>query len=613
MLTLHLQDRAALYEGMDEECGDHPPLHPFDKFKSERGPVVAKRIAELFVEVLAAAGVERIYGVAGDSLNGITDSVRRRNGIEWVGVRHEETAAFAAGAEAALTGKLAVCAGSCGPGNLHLINGLYDAHRSRVPVLAIAAQIPSQEIGSGYFQETHPEHLFKECSHFCELVSSPTQMPRTLEIAIQTALAKRGVAVVVLPGDIALLNAENDDRRVNFTFSQPYIVPRQEELDQLAAELNRATRVTILAGAGCAGAHDELIQLAVKLQAPIVHAMRGKEFIEYDNPHDVGMTGLLGFSSGYHAMMNCDALLMLGTDFPYQQFYPKNARILQVDLREEQLGRRSHLDLGLVGGIAETLPALLPRIAQKTDRSYLDACLSHYRDARKGLDDLATGKRGQRPIHPQYLAKILDQIAADDAVFTVDVGTPVIWAARYLTMNGHRRLLGSFNHGSMANALPQAIGAQISHPHRQVVALSGDGGFSMLMGDLLSLRQLNLPVKIVVFNNGSLGFVELEMKATGFVNHGTDLVNPDLAGIAKGAGVLGLHVDDPEQIRPALQEAFAHNGPALVDVAVNRQELAMPPSLKLDQIVDFNLYLIRAILNGRGDEIIDLARTNLFR
>ena len=574
---------------------------------------MAKRIAELFVEVLAAAGVERIYGVAGDSLNGITDSVRRRNGIEWVGVRHEETAAFAAGAEAALTGKLAVCAGSCGPGNLHLINGLYDAHRSRVPVLAIAAQIPSQEIGSGYFQETHPEHLFKECSHFCELVSSPVQMPRTLEIAIQTALAKRGVAVVVLPGDIALLNAENDDRRVNFTFSQPYIVPRPEELDQVAAELNRATRVTILAGAGCADAHDELIQLAAKLQAPIVHAMRGKEFIEYDNPHDVGMTGLLGFSSGYHAMMNCDALLMLGTDFPYQQFYPKNARILQIDLREDQLGRRSHLDLGFVGGIAETLPALLPRIAQKADRSYLDACLSHYRDARKGLDDLATGKRGQRPIHPQYLAKILDQIAADDAIFTVDVGTPVIWAARYLKMNGRRRLLGSFNHGSMANAMPQAIGAQISHPHRQVVALSGDGGFSMLMGDLLSLRQLNLPVKIVVFNNGSLGFVELEMKATGFVNHGTDLVNPDLAGIAKGAGVLGLHVDDPEQIRPALEEAFAHNGPVLVDVAVNRQELAMPPSLKLDQIVDFNLYLIRAILNGRGDEIIDLARTNLFR
>ena len=574
---------------------------------------MAKRVAELFVEVLAAAGVERIYGVAGDSLNGITDSVRRRNGMEWVGVRHEETAAFAAGAEAGLTGRLGVCAGSCGPGNLHLINGLYDAHRSRVPVLAIAAHIPSQEIGSGYFQETHPELLFKECSHYCELVSNPSQMPRTLEIAIQTALSKRGVSVVVLPGDVALLTAEDDDRRVNFTFAQPHIVPSPEELDRLAAELNRTRFTTILAGAGCAGAHDSLMELAGKLQAPIVHAMRGKEFIEYDNPYDVGMTGLLGFSSGYHAMMNCDTLLMLGTDFPYQQFYPKNARILQIDIREEQLGRRSHLDLGLVGGIAETLPALIPRIDQKSDRSYLNVCLNHYRETREGLNDLATGKPGQRPIHPQYLATILNEVSAEDAIFTVDVGTPVIWAARYLRMNGKRRLLGSFNHGSMANAMPQAIGAQISHPNRQVVALSGDGGLSMLMGDLLSLRQLNVPVKIVVFNNGSLGFVELEMKATGFVNHGTELVNPDLAAVAKGMGILGLHVDDPEQIRPALEQAFADDGPALVDVAVNRQELAMPPSLKLDQILDFNLYLIRAILNGRGDEIIDLAKTNLFR
>ena len=574
---------------------------------------MAKRVAELFVEILAAAGTERIYGVAGDSLNGITDSVRRRNGIEWVGLRHEETAAFAAGAEAALTGKLGVCAGSCGPGNLHLINGLYDAHRSRVPIVAIAAHIPSQEIGSGYFQETHPESLFKECSHFCELVSNPSQMPRTLEIAIQTALSKRGVSVVVLPGDIALLNTENDDRRVNFTFSQPHTVPRPEELDQLASELDRASRVTILAGAGCAGAHDQLIQLAAKLQAPIVHAMRGKEFVEYDNPYDVGMTGLLGFASGYHAMMNCETLLMLGTDFPYQQFYPKNARILQIDIRAEQLGRRSHLDLGLVGGIAETLSELLPRITQRTDRSYLEVCLSNYREARKGLDDLATGKPGQRPIHPQYVAKMLNEVASPETIFTVDVGTPVIWAARYLAMNGRRRLLSSFNHGSMANALPQAIGAQISHPGRQVIALSGDGGFSMLMGDLLSLRQLNLPVKVIVFNNGSLGFVELEMKATGFLQHGTDLVNPDFAKIAEGAGVLGLHVDDPEGVRPALEQAIAHDGPVLVDIAVNRQELAMPPSLKLDQIIDFNLYLIRAILNGRGDEIIDLARTNLFR
>jgi pyruvate dehydrogenase (quinone) len=574
---------------------------------------LAKKVAELFVEVLAAAGVERIYGVAGDSLNGITDAVRVRNGMEWVGVRHEETAAFAAGAEAALTGKLAACAGSCGPGNLHLINGLYDCHRSRVPVLAIAAHIPSQEIGSGYFQETHPELLFKECSHYCELVSHPSQMPRTLEIAIQTALAKKGVAVVVIPGDVALSEAVNTDRRVAFTYAQPNVTPRQQELDHLATELNDAKKVTILAGAGCAGAHDELVALAGKLQAPIVHALRGKEFIEYDNPYDVGMTGLLGFSSGYHAMMNCETLLMLGTDFPYQQFYPKNARILQIDIREEQLGRRSRIDLGVVGGVGETLQALLPAIKQKKNSGHLDASRDHYKEARKGLDDLATGKPGQLPIHPQYVAKVINDLAAEDAVFTADVGTPVIWAARYLTMNGKRRLLGSFNHGSMANALPQAIGAQISHPGRQVVTLSGDGGVSMLMGDLLSLRQLNLPVKVVVFNNGSLGFVELEMKATGFLSHGTDLVNPDFAMIAKGTGILGIHVDHPEEVRPALEQAFAHPGPALVDITVNRQELAMPPSLKLDQIVDFNLYMIKAILNGRGDEIVDLAKTNLFR
>lgn len=574
---------------------------------------MAKKIAEVFVDVLAAAGVERIYGVAGDSLNGITDSVRKRHGIDWIGVRHEETAAFAAGAEAALTGKLGVCAGSCGPGNLHLINGLYDANRSRIPVLAIAAHIPSREIGSAYFQETHPELLFKECSHYCELVSSPNQMPRILEIAIQTALSKRGVAVVVLPGDIALLNAEDDERRVNFTFAQPHVVPRPDELDRLANELNGAGRITILAGAGCSGAHDELIAIAGKLQAPIVHAMRGKEFIEYNNPFDVGMTGLLGFSSGYHAMMNCDALLILGTDFPYQQFYPGNARILQVDIREEQLGRRSHLDLGLVGDVGETISALLPRVVQKSDRDYLDACLNHYREARKGLDDLATGRPGQRPIHPQYVAKVLNEVAAEDAIFTVDVGTPVIWAARYLTMNGRRRLLSSFNHGSMANALPQAIGAQSAFRRRQVITMSGDGGFSMLLGDILSLRQLNLQVKVVVFNNGSLGFVELEMKATGFLKHGTDLENPDFTKIAEGAGLLAVHVDDPEEVRPALEKTLAHDGPALVDISVNRQELAMPPSLKLDQIVDFNLYMIRAILNGRGDEIVDLARTNLFR
>lgn len=574
---------------------------------------MAKKVAELFVEVLAAAGVEKIYGVAGDSLNGITDSIRVRNGIEWVGTRHEETAAFAAGAEAGLTGKLAVCAGSCGPGNLHLINGLYDAHRSRVPVLAIAAHIPSQEVGSNYFQETHPENLYKECSAYCEVISRPEQMPRTLEIAIQTAIAKRDVAVVVISGDIALSDAPNSERRVNFSFSQPEIVPAPDDLEALAGDLNRAAKVTILAGAGCAGAHDELVAIAGKLKAPIVHAMRGKEYIEYDNPYDVGMTGLLGFSSGYQAMKSCDTLLILGTDFPYQQFYPKDARILQIDIRQEQLGRRARLDRGVVGGIKETLTALLPKVDEKTNSKHLDAALENYRTARRDLDALATGKPGQKPIHPQYVAKVLNELASDDAVFTVDVGTPVIWAARYLEMNGKRRILGSFNHGSMANALPQAIGAQVAFPGRQVVTLSGDGGLSMLMGDLLSLRQLNLPVKMVVFNNSSLGFVELEMKATGFLNHATDLVNPDFAKIAEGTGVYGIHVDDPGELRGALEKAFAHPGPALIDVAVNRQELAMPPSLQLDQIIDFNLYMMKAILNGRGDEILDLAKTNLFR
>jgi len=565
------------------------------------------------VEVLSRVGVKRIYGVAGDSLNGITDSIRAREHMEWVPVRHEETAAFAAGAEAHLTGKLAVCAGSCGPGNLHLINGLYDCQRSRVPVLAIAAHIPSREIGSNYFQETHPEQLFRECSHYCELVSSPSQMPRILEIAVQTAIAKSGVAVVVLPGDIALADAGDAGPRISISYSKPAVTPAPEDVQRLANELNQSSRVTVLAGAGCAGAHDELVALAGALQAPVVHAMRGKEYIEYDNPYDVGMTGLLGFASGYHAMMNCDTLLMLGTDFPYQQFYPKNARVVQIDQRAEQIGRRAKVDVGLVGNVKETLNALQPLLTPKADTSYLDTCLANYREARKGLDDLATGKPGQAPIHPQYLAKVLNEVAAADTIFTVDVGTPVIWAARYLQMNGQRRLLGSFNHGSMANALPQAIGAQISHPGRQVVTLSGDGGLAMMMGDLLTLRQLNLPVKMVVFDNSSLGFVELEMKASGFLNHATDLKNPDFAKVAEGAGLLGLRVETPEQLRPALEQAFAFPGPALIDVVVNRQELAMPPSLKLDQIVDFNLYLVKAILNGRGDEVIDLARTNLFR
>jgi pyruvate dehydrogenase (quinone) len=572
-----------------------------------------KRVADLLVETLAQAGVERIYGVSGDSLNGITDSLRRQKQIRWAHVRHEESAAFAAGAEAHLTGRLAVCAGSCGPGNLHLINGLYDCHRSRVPVLAIAAQIPSQEIGSGYFQETHPEHLFAQCSHYCELISHPEQMPRVLEIAIQTAIARRGVSVIALPGDVALRDAVQECPRLKFPPPTPSVSLSDVEIDTLAKILNDSEKITILAGAGCAGAHPELIAVAGKLNAPIVHAMRGKEFIEYDNPFDVGMTGLLGFSSGYHAMMNCDTLLMIGTDFPYQQFFPEDATIIQIDIRGEQLGRRTKVDHGFVGATTTTLRGLLPKLKQAGEDKHLKSALEHYRKARKTLDELATEGRAGKGSHPQFVARQLDELADGDAIFSCDVGTPTIWAARYLKMNGKRRLLGSFSHGSMANALPQAIGAQMSHPRRQVVSMSGDGGLAMLMGDLLSLRQLELPVKVIVFKNDALAFVELEMKAAGILEFGTDLHNPDFAKIAEAAGLLGLTAESSDQVRPVIAQALKHNGPALVEVLVHRQELSFPPTITLEQMTGFSLFALKAVLSGRGDEIVDLAKVNLLR
>ena len=574
---------------------------------------MAKKIAELLVDVLAEAGVRQMYGVSGDSLNGITDAIRAKKQIHWIHVRHEEAAAFAAGAEAHLTGRLAVCAGSCGPGNLHLINGLYDCHRSRVPVLAIAAQIPSNEIGSGYFQETKPEHLFAQCSHYCELVSQPEQMPRVLEIAIRAALSQRGVSVVAIPGDVALRDAVEKEPRLHFPPPKPTVCPSDEEIATLAKVLNEAKKITIMGGAGCAGAHAELIELAGKLNAPIVHAMRGKEFIEYDNPFDVGMTGLLGFSSGYHAMMDSDLVLMIGTDFPYQPFFPKDATIVQIDIRGEQLGRRTKVDYGFVGDTKTTLRALLPKLSQNDNDKHLKASLEHYKKARKGLDELATEGSGKKPIHPQYVVRVLDELAAKDAIFSCDVGTPTVWAARYLTMNGKRRLLGSFNHGSMANALPQAIGAQVSHRGRQVVSLSGDGGLAMLMGDLLSLRQLDAPVKIIVFKNDSLAFVELEMKAAGILDFGTDLVNPNFAQMAEGAGLLGLTAETPAQVRPMIAQALKHDGPALIEVLVDRQELSMPPTITAEQVKGFSLFTLKAVLSGRGDEIIDLAKINLFR
>ena len=573
--------------------------------------MMSKTVADLIVATLKGAGVKRIFGVVGDSLNGITDALRRDGTIEWLHMRHEEAAAFAASGEAQVTGTLAVCAGSCGPGNLHLINGLYDAQRTRVPVLAIAAHIPSAEIGSNYFQATHPEILFKECSHYCELVSSAEQMPRMLDTAIRSAVGHRGVSVLVIPGDVAMLKSDASPTLGAALLPAPSaVVPRDADLDALAALLNGGERVTLFCGRGCAGAHAPLMRLADALKSPIVHALGGKEHVEWDNPYDVGMTGLIGFSSGYHAMMDCDVLLMLGTDFPYRQFFPTDSRIAQVDLLPENLGRRCKLDLGIVGDVASTIGALLPRLDPKADGSHLQKSLANYVKAREGLDDVATGEAGHEPIHPQFVAKLVSEIAADDAVFTADVGTPTVWAARYLKMNGRRRLLGSWAHGSMANALPMAIGAQAIDRARQVVSLSGDGGFAMLMGDFISLVQLGLPVKVVIFDNGTLGFVELEMKSSGIVDFGVELKNPDFAAMAKAMGVHAARVEDPEDLRGALEAAFAHPGPALVDVVTNRHELAMPPKITLKEAEGFSLWVVKAVLNSRGDEVINLARSN---
>ena len=576
---------------------------------------MSTRVADQIVETLRAAGVKRIYGLVGDSLNGITDALRN-SGIEWVHVRHEEVAAFAAGAEAHLTGAIAVCAGSCGPGNLHLINGLFDCHRNRVPVLAIAAQIPSTEIGSGYFQETHPQDLFRECSHYCELVSGANQMPRVLEIAIRQAIGKRGVSVIVIPGDVELQPAVNETPRPSdLLFERPALVPSQNDIERLADLLNVNSRVTLLCGSGCAGARDQVLQLAEKLKAPMVMALKGKEYLEGNNPYQVGLTGLIGMSSGYHAMRECDLLLMLGTDFPYRQFFPesKDAQVVQVDILPENLGRRTHLSLGIVGDIASTLPLLLAKLQSKTDDSFLRKAVAHYQEARRELDELADVNSSQTLVHPQYVAKTVNRLAAEDAIFTCDVGLPTVWAARYLTMNGQRRLLGSFWHGSMANAMAQAIGAQKSFPNRQVISFSGDGGFTMLMGDFISLVQLGLPVKVVVFNNGALSFIELEQRASGFLSTGTELKNPNFAAMAEAMGIRGIRVERPGEVEAAIADALAHDGPVLVDAVVNRAELSMPPKITAAMAEGFTLYMLKAILNGQGSEIVELAKTNIFR
>jgi pyruvate dehydrogenase (quinone) len=570
-------------------------------------------IADYIIRILSAAGVKRVWGVTGDSLNGLSDSLTRRDDIHWMPTRHEEVAAFAAGAEAHLTGELAVCAGSCGPGNLHLINGLFDCHRNHVPVLAIASHIPSHEIGSNYFQETHPQDLFKECSVYCELISNPEQMPYVLEVAMRRAILEQDVAVIVLPGDIALRPMPETAALKWRTPRLPVTTPPADEIAAVAETLNAARNVTLLCGAGCKGAHAEVVKLAEALQAPIVHALRGKEFLEYDNPYDVGMTGLIGFASGYHAMENASTLVILGSAFPYRGFYPADAQVIQIDVRSGALGAHTQIDYGLVGDVGETLRRLLPLLRPRKEHAFLDRALEHYREARKGLDRLAAADSKQGLIHPQYLTRLLGEQAADDAIFACDVGTPTVWAARYLKMNGQRRLLGSFNHGSMANALAQGIGAQATCPDRQVVAMCGDGGLSMLMGDILTIRQLDLPMKVVVYDNRSLGFVAMEMKAGGFYSKDTDLVNPDFAAIARASGLEAANVDSPQDLPAAVDRMFAAKGPYLLSVRVTKQELAMPPKIKFEHAKGFSVYMMKAVLNGDSDELVELGRTNWLR
>ncbi|MGJ7416514.1 pyruvate dehydrogenase [Streptomyces cinereoruber] len=571
-----------------------------------------QNVAEQFVDILVRAGVQRLYGVVGDSLNPVVDAIRRTKGIDWIHVRHEETAAFAAGAEAQITGGLAACAGSCGPGNLHLVNGLYDAHRSMAPVLALASQIPSSEIGLSYFQETHPDQLFRECSHYSELISSPKQMPRLLHTAIQHAVGRGGVSVVSLPGDIAAEPAPEKAVESALVTTRPTVRPGDTEIDALVRMIDDADRVTLFCGSGTAGAHAEVMRFAERIKSPVGHALRGKEWIQYDNPYDVGMSGLLGYGAAYEATHECDLLILLGTDFPYNAFLPDDVKIVQVDVRAEHLGRRSRLDLAVWGDVRETLRCVTPRVRAKKDRRFLDKMLKKHADALEGVVKAYTRKvEKHTPIHPEYVASVLDELADEDAVFTVDTGMCNVWAARYLTPNGRRRIIGSFSHGSMANALPQAIGAQFTDRNRQVVSLSGDGGFSMLMGDFLTLVQYDLPVKVVLFDNSSLGMVELEMMVAGLPSYGTTNKNPDFAAVARAAGAYGVRVEKPKQLAGALKAAFKHKGPALVDVVTDPNALSIPPKIKADMVTGFALSASKMVLDGGVGRMLQMARSNL--
>ncbi|MBD7995454.1 pyruvate dehydrogenase [Arthrobacter sp. Sa2CUA1] len=576
---------------------------------------MAKQLATQLIEQLRAAGVQRIYGIVGDSLNPIVDAVRRtggskRGGIDWIHVRHEEAAALAASAEAQLTGKLAVCAGSCGPGNLHLINGLYDANRSGAPVLAIASHIPSSQIGSGFFQETHPDRLFTECSVYSELVSTSDQAPRVMHSAIQHALALRGVSVVTIPGDIAGQEATAPTPALA-DFLPASVVPAAESVQKLAAAVNEARKVAVFVGIGVEGAHDAVVEFAAKVNAPVGHSLRGKDFIQYENPTDVGMTGLLGYGAAAEGIKDADLLILLGTDFPYNQFLP-DTKTAQVDRAAEHLGRRTDVDIAVHGDILPTLQALMPLVEQKKDRRFLDDMLKkHDRLMNKAVGAYTQKAEKLRPIHPEYAASLLDEAASRDAIFTADTGMCNVWTARYINPLGTRRLLGSYLHGTMANALPHALGAQISHPDRQVVAVCGDGGLSMLLGELITARMYNLPLNVVVFNNSTLGMVKLEMLVDGLPDYAVDVPETNYADIAAAIGFHTVRVTDPAEIMNAYREAFAHPGPSLVELITDPNALSIPPKITTDQVLGFATAMSKVVLNKGAGQAVSMARSNL--
>ncbi len=570
---------------------------------------MAKEVADQLVEMLVNAGIKRIYAVTGDSLNKVNDAVRREGSIQWIHVRHEEAGAYAASAEAQLAG-LACCAGSSGPGHVHLINGLYDAHRSGAPVIAIASTVASFEFGSEYFQETNTIKLFDDCSFYNQVATTPKQLPRMLQAAIQTAIHRKGVSVIGLPGDLAGMNVEEIDTSLQVYKAVPEIRPSAEDVQQLAGLIDQHHKITIFCGIGAADAHDEVVGLSNKLNAPVAYSFRAKMDIQYDNPNEIGMTGLLGMPAAYHSMHESSLLILLGTDFPYTPFMPTDCKIVQVDIKPERIGRRAKVDVGLCGSVKDTLKALLQLIAQKEDDSFLKAQLKVYDEVKKKLKTYVDDTGNKESIHPEFVASTINELADDDAIFTVDTGMCCVWGARYIQATGKRQMLGSFNHGSMANAMPQAIGAALACPGRQVIAFCGDGGISMLLGDLATITQYNLPVKIIVFNNRSLGMVKLEMEVAGLPDWQTDMHNPDFALVAQAMGMEGITVSDPDDIKQALKEAFMYKGPALVNIMTDPNALAMPPKIEFEQVKGMALSMTKLILNGRMEEVLDTVKAN---